>query len=419
MSGDEKGLASSKKLFLVGYGVWLVFRLSRLSLLAFPDGSPLNTLMHIGALFIIVLSLAVSLVWEKNPITKRILPFLALFIVGVVQELLIDEPMCVDLALLFLAADRVDFRKIAKYTLWIEGICCAIIVLSSLVGIIPNYYITRSDGVVRYYLGFTYCTFLSHLFFNMVLIVLYIRRENVRYRELGLLAIIDVGIFIATNSKNSFVLVLLILLVAYCIKRASIKRTQRPGRVVQQCARISVIVFPLLSLCIALLYNPQSAAWRTANNFLSNRIAQTHASTERYGFEPFGQDIDFVGNGLVAGGDGVATAEAHPDGDSNFIDNSYMNVLVNNGLVVALIFWVALICTAQRGIREDDSWLSLALLAIAVHSLFDPQLLQLVYNTFLFIIWQELMEFRTLFKNPVSGKGSGCQRIAGRHFAKS
>ena len=380
----------SKMTFFVGYGVLLLFRLSVLSLLAFPNGSIQNTLFHFGSLFILAVSSAISVLWEKTPITKSCIPTLIMFFVGVIQLILVKDALCIDLALVFFASRDIDFREIAKFTLIVEGCGCAAIVLGSVIGLIPNYYNTRSDGTVRYYLGFTYSTLLSHLFLNMVLLVLYLRRERISYYVIVLLAFIDTSIFVLTNSRNSFVLGLAALLAAVILKRGVAGRFRCFGRCMQCCACIAVVLFPVISLLAALLYNPQNDAWKSANLVLSNRLAQTSASVDRYGWTLFGQDIEFVGNGLVPGGDGLTDAAAHPDGDANFIDNSYVHVLVINGVLVAMATWMALIISAQQCFRNNDSWMAVILLVVALHSLFDPQLLQLVYNTFLFVIWRSI-----------------------------
>ena len=61
-----------------------------------------------------------------------------------------------------------------------------------------------------------------------------------------------------------------------------------------------------------------------------------------------------------------------------------------NGVLVAVACWMTLIIAAQQCFRTNDSWMALILLVVALHSLFDPQLLQIVYNTFLFVIWRSL-----------------------------
>lgn len=387
-AGSNKDL--SKTVFFAGYGMLLLFRLSVLSLLAFPDGSIQNTLFHFGSLLVLTVSSAISVFWEKTPITKSCIPGLILLVVGIIQLLIAKDALFIDLALVFIASRDIDFREIAKFTLIVEGCGCAVIVLSSLIGLIPNYYNTRSDGTVRYYLGFTYSTLLSHLFLNMALLVLYLRRERIHYYEIALLALIDTSIFLFTDSRNSFVLGLAALLVAIILKNGASGFFRCFGRCIQHCARIAMVLLPVISLLAALLYNPHSVAWQSANKVLSNRLAQTSASVDRYGWTLFGQDIEFVGNGLVPGGDGLTDTAAHPDGDANFIDNSYVHVLVINGVLVAVACWMTLIIAAQQCFRTNDSWMALILLVVALHSLFDPQLLQIVYNTFLFVIWRSL-----------------------------
>ena len=212
----------------------------------------------------------------------------------------------------------------------------------------------------------------------MALLVLYLRRERIHYYEIALLALIDTSIFLFTDSRNSFVLGLAALLVAITLKNGASGFFRCFGRCIQHCARIAMVLLPVISLLAALLYNPHSVAWQSANKVLSNRLAQTSASVDRYGWTLFGQDIEFVGNGLVPGGDGLTDTAAHPDGDANFIDNSYVHVLVINGVLVAVACWMTLIIAAQQCFRTNDSWMALILLVVALHSLFDPQLLQIV-----------------------------------------
>lgn len=361
-----------------GYIVWLVWKLIGVSMFSFPEGSPANTGLHFLSYALLFVSCLLSMRFDSSL-------FLAVLfgILGVLVKIFSDDIVFVDLALLLYAARSTSFVRIAKVSLWVLGIGSVIIVLSSQIGIIPDYPFMRGD-TVRHGLGFRYCTSLSHLYLNLVLLFLFIKRENIRVLECAILLALDAALYALTDSRNSCGLVAIALILAVYFKYLN---HPIASRTLCFMSRYAFVAFTILGLIAALAYNPSSNSWALLNDVTSNRIAQDHASLLKYGVEPFGQEIEFANRVIAMGETDQIEWETSPEGDKNIVESSFLNILINNGymalLAVLAAFWVALK-------TNRDRWIALIMLMIACHSAFDFQLSNLLYTTFLIWVWNEV-----------------------------
>ena len=378
MSKASVKKTAAELLFFGGYIVWLVWKLIGVSMFSFPEGSPVNTGLHIASYILLIASCLLSVRFDST------LLLAVLFgILGVLVKVASDDIDFVDLALILYAAHCTSFTRVAKVSLVVLGIGAVIIVLSSQVGIIPDYPFMRGD-TVRHGLGFRYCTSLSHLYLNLVLLFLFLRRDDIRIAECILLLALDVGLYALTESRNSCGLVVVALILALFFKCSDCAPV---GRALCFMSRYAFVTFTILGIIAALAYNPNSSSWALLNDITSNRIAQDHASLIKYGVQPFGQEIEFANRVIAMGETDQIEWETAPEGDKNIVESSFLNILINNGYValitVLAAFWVALK-------TNRDRWMALIMLMIACHSAFDFQLVNLLYTTFLIWVWNEV-----------------------------
>lgn len=392
-------LSSHKKnkiqqtLFIAGYLVWLIWKLITMSMFSFPDGSWINTALH-GAMYLLL----VGSIFCTNEFDSQTIMFIFSLALGILVKIYSDEILIIDLVLLFYASRGTGFNSIARVTLYTLSIYACLVMLSSLVGIIPNYHFSRGDSI-RYGLGFRYTTYASHFFLGISLLYYYLQRKKVSI--VGYATIISIGfiIYILTNSRNSFYLTLMITAGSIAYKYMS--SDSKVSKVLKITALGSFAALACLALALSLAYDSSSGLWKSANQMLSGRLTQTHASLIKYGVSPFGQKNNLVGRSLEAGGGLDPKSESIESADLNYIDCAYLNIAVEKGWVTAGLFVGALTLTAAKAVRDNDIMLCYILLIIAVHLFFDIQFSLLYYNAFLFLAWKSSCEVFNKYRKKV------------------
>lgn len=370
--------AVSKVLFYAGYGIWLIWKLVSISMLSFAEGSSVNTMLHVLSLACLLGSAVMFRLFDCKTVLA-----LALCAFGLIVKMNAGNILFIDLAIVFYASRCADYKGIARFSLGLLGVGSIAIVMGSAIGIIPDYLFTRGE-TIRHGLGFLYSTNLSHLYLNIVLLFLFLRRDDVQFSECLLLFSIDVLIYILTDSRNSCGLVAIAL---FCACAFKISRNEKLDLALAWIARCSFGLFTVLLLIAALAFNPEDEGWKALNRFTSNRIAQDHASLIKYGVKPFGQEIEFSNRTIAMGETDKTEQEANPEGDPNIVESSFLNILITKGyvslLLVLLGFWIAMR-------NEADRWMNLIMLMISAHSAFDFQLTNLLYTTFLMWVWNRV-----------------------------
>ena len=70
----------------------------------------------------------------------------------------------------------------------------------------------------------------------------------------------------------------------------------------------------------------------------------------------------------------------------NYIDSSYINIMICYGLIVFLVVIVGFTIAGRFAVKENNRAMCLALLLWFARAVIDPQLFLLWFNPFLFLI---------------------------------
>lgn len=364
-------------LFFAGFSIWLVWKYISITVLALPGESRINSAVHA----LTWLLLAVPAIRALLDADTRV-PSLGIVAIGLISKLVTGEVDLLDLSILLCASRGISFKEICSCVLKLIAPLFVLTVVLSQLGAITNYEFTRG-AIVRYGLGFLYSTFSSMLFMYLTMIYFYIYDLRPPFASYIVVVLIDVALFTMTNTRAPFCLVLLLCLVSLAfrvdkVRQAWIASVTKPIKYFP-CAVMVV------SLAVTVAYNPQMAVWSRLNTITSNRIAQTQNALTTYGVEPFGQYVDLKGNALEPGdSDGTSLME---DGDRNFVDSSFMSCLIKKGYITTLLLLFVLTRATNKAYETRDYAGCIVLAVVYLSTAFDIQLLQLVYNTFLFYIW--------------------------------
>ncbi len=275
------------------------------------------------------------------------------------------------------AARSIDFRKIAKVTIFMALALIAFTVASALLGVIPNYF-EQASGRNRYYLGYLYSLYGPAYMLNVTLLVLYVHEEDMRVWEMALLLLIGYYIFTQTNGRLSFYLS--VIAVGIGLVNRITKGIVQRLHVIPLLLIPSYIVSFFVSLIISMFYSPNIPWLKDLNYKLGGRFHLGKASLAKYGVSLFGNsNIQWIGHGL--GVTGVASS-----GEYNYVDSLYLQFLQRYGIVFMVVILVLLTAMMVVCYKKREYMLEIILALIAYHGIIDNLMMYLHFNTFWLLV---------------------------------
>lgn len=289
------------------------------------------------------------------------------------------------LALFCLVARNYDFRRIARVALWSMIGSVLVVVFLSQVGLTLDY-TWDLRGRIRRGLGFRYTTHLSHYIFFATLLLIYLREGTLRLSELAVVLIVNLAVFVFTDSRNSFLLTMFALALSPLARKLSKAGDDRQARTVRLLSTMTFPVLALASVALMVLYVPESGFFNLLDEFVGKRIEISNRTLSLYGVRPFGQEIESYGNGLNENLFLYRTTN-----DVTMVDNSYCNVLINEGFVTLVVFVLLCALTIWVLASKRQYVTVFLLITVAIHSCIDPWWLSISYDVLILIIGPTLL----------------------------
>lgn len=275
--------------------------------------------------------------------------------------------------LLILFSYNLNRDHLVSMTCLLQSCILFITVFLSLVGIIPDYVnLSNAGGIyrLRHSLGYIYCTYVSNYFLSIVIELHYLKlRRKSRWKlwQYTLILFLNIIVYQYTKTRMAFLLILFIFLVEFYQR---IIKKYRMGALFYFLCRYSFIFLFLLSLLLTVLYNPSNVILRFLNNLLSQRIRFAQSGISTWGISLFGRSVTWSN-----------MADTY-----NYIDSSYINILICYGVLILMIIIAGLTITLWKASKIHDVALCTALLFWAIKAMIDPQLFLLWFNPFMFFV---------------------------------
>lgn len=278
--------------------------------------------------------------------------------------------------LLILIGGNFSFRKILKLFLVFTGVVLVSVITLSLLNKIPPVSLVGLNLRMRSGLGFSYYTYSAQLLFYFTLAYLVYRSNNIKYLELVGLAIANTYIFYNTNTRNPYILSMVFILYIFIDK---IFKFRINILLFKPFKLIFTIIFPLcFFILIYITFYLPVGIFNEINTALSGRLLLNVLGIQTFGVHTFGQRIEFNTfnvNGLVSN-------------NYNFIDSSYFQSLLVDGWIFVCIILVLWVLVCKNAVQHEQTYLCIALLLVAIHSMFDPQMLVPWYSPFCLLLGQ-------------------------------
>ena len=402
-----KGYLDHDTLFFIAYIIYLFFLILKSSFFSQYLGL-LNKLIYIGVAGILVVCELMRFNASKKSVILAFFTFLFSFVFLLRMN---GRYELVPFFLLLYFGKNINFKRIARVTAIVCACTILIVIASSYIGIIPNY-ISKSyygGGVrIRHYLGFRYALYPAGILFNAISMDLYAHHKHLTFKRCVLWLVFALFILWKTDSRLFSYFSILVIVGFYVLSVTSDAILRK--RPVQLLMIGSFIICACFSIEMSLHYTRNNAFLRNLNDLLEQRLRLGKNAFDMYQIKPFGQKINFVGNGLASDGSKAV-------GLYNYVDNFYESSLLKYGYVFLFAFIVMATLSAILICKKKDYYLLCLLALFAVHAMIDDMVLYLSYNTLWFVLFSSLFPqrdtihinsvFKTLFHSKKRKKLSG------------
>ena len=221
------------------------------------------------------------------------------FLIGMVGFVLflviyLNSPRILLFILAILASYKVPIDKVLKIYLFSNFVPLLFVILSSVIGIIPNDISIVHDGNKAYSLGFVYYSLSSYYVFFGIITLLYTRSIKICQKYNWIVFALATLVLLAFNEITDVRLVSIlsipfIIAVAVFDKKGVIKIKDN---FFSNC--IAILSFPIgLFLTLYLSFNVYKQSWITALNiFLNYRWSFNKMALDKYTINLFGNNVE-------------------------------------------------------------------------------------------------------------------------------
>lgn len=288
----------------------------------------------------------------------------------------------VELAIMYLflfCARNYNFKRIALHAYYITIVLLSIIIFSAHIGIIKDFLF---EGY-RHGVGFRYVLFGPSLLLNCVMIKVYSDKERLSWLRLMIYTGINIWLYLQCHAELSCGLTeMLLLYVAY---EKSIGKYVGQKELSLGICRYSFAISIIISFAALYLYANNTSDWFLIDRLVSGRLQLSLDALAKYPLSIFGNNVEWVGNSLDQFGNAYT-------GAYYYVDNAYINLLIESGIIASCIMWGLYIIAVSKFIKLKEWLLVVCFSVLSVYFIFDNLKLKLVYNTFVLLLPMAFMK---------------------------
>lgn len=308
---------------------------------------------------------------------QKIFKILAIFLIFIVSSILSGNLYSIDLLLFLIAFNKIDIDRFFKVSLIVNCIIFVFIIFSAKIGIIENVAFNRGYGsdIIRYSLGYTYCTYPQIHFLTISMLYFYIRKKNITIFEMFITTLISYYILYETNARTGFycILIMVFLMFLYkCFERIFYKK------IIKIIIVFSPIIICVMCLLLAIFYTEKNQFLYELNIVFSGRLYLSNVAYINDGLTFFGQKVNWIGVGQQS--------VQNINSQIWFVDCSYLRLMFNDGILLATIILFGLCICLNKNYKEKNTIFIIILLMYLIHSIIEPQLLRFAYSPFIVVL---------------------------------
>ncbi|WP_416457671.1 polymerase [Streptococcus thermophilus] len=368
----------SEKIYLSTLFVWVLF-VSLRTTTYFDRLDGFLALYHMLLCFMLVMIAIKELINLPNTINyfrfhlKELLVFLlftlTMLIVSKNREGLIN----INVLLLVFSARDIEFKKLLGTFSLATFLVLIVTILASKMGIISNM-LMRADGGYRYSLGFNYVSFASQRMFFALCSYLMFRGKKISYLELLALLMSTIYMYQQTSTTSPLYLSLLILTYALFSLKLFKFDFINSNVITTSIAKYAFIL--ALAITLYFCFYSTGDLFHLVDQLTHNRLRLSVQGFRNFGVSLLGRPISF--NTLDSFGNFKS--------NYNFIDSSFVQLLVIDGLAVSAFMLFALTRVMNYFVTNRKDIVLACLGVMIIHGMFDPQMLVLCYSPLILLI---------------------------------
>lgn len=359
---------------IFGIGLFVYFFESILRITTIPISIP-NRLCQ---LFVIICSFVTVIIHGKVS-KKALLLKISVILLALVVYSIIDRFDLLLLIALVIAAQYVSEKHIIKTALVMHLFFLIVCTILSAIGAIQNYCYDDVRGV-RQSLGYLSYNYPSKVVFFCIMYYLYLKKGKLKLIEISAMVICSVLYCIETNSRSTmyiipFIIVLDFLLEKYHDKIFNLRYSF--------FICYTFVFMAVISIGVELFYMNEPEKLQVLDQWTTHRLSITANTINEYGWSLFGNRIVWTG----------VSNSFQAYSQYNFVDCSYINVLLNYGLIFTVCLIAGFTKLMKVALSSHNHRLILVLFAIALRSVIEPQLIDVRFNTFILLILPAYIHF--------------------------
>ncbi|WP_454386857.1 polymerase [Streptococcus sp. Marseille-Q8145] len=284
-----------------------------------------------------------------------------------------DGLLDINVLLLVFSARDIDFRKLLGTFSLATFLVLCLTIYASQKGMIGNMFM-NADGGYRFSLGFNYVSFASQRLFFALCTYLMFRGKRISYLELLGLLLATIYMYQQTSTSSPFYLSILILTYALLsikiFKKEFIIGNFWTKTLVQYCFILALVI--ILYFC----FYSSGNLFHLVDQFTHSRLRLSVNGFQNFGVSWLGQPISFTTLDMF----GNFTS------NYNYIDSSFVQLLVIDGLIVSAFMLFALTKVMRYFVSIQKDIVLACLGIMIIHGMFDPQMLVLRYSPLILFI---------------------------------
>ena len=268
-----------------------------------------------------------------------------------------------------------DFKTILNYYFSVGAFICICMILLSMLGFARDKVniawerenLLLGGSSIRHSFGYVWPTnFATHVFY--ILMSLWIVKSGKLTKSLSIIyLLISFLIIVYTDSRLGAGCIVLLVLASVFLKKRKHTNT------ISKKYLISLVWIPLLALGIFLLtvfYDSSDINWVVLDALLTGRLRISQETMNEYGISTFGNFI------VMYGGD--TSGQLY-----NFIDSSYLQLIILYGTIYTFLYLLAYLVLAYKAYNRRDRSFLIAIIIAGVSGAISQHFIQIFINPLL------------------------------------
>ena len=314
--------------------------------------------------------------WKK----KELFAISLLLVIELIVWRMTHYPDILLIGPFIIGAKGVDFRDIISWYFYLTLILVMTMMMLSLVRIIPNLVYYSASRPTRYALGMLYPSVIAAHYFYLALAYCYLRFGKLNVIDYLLIISGNVVCMLLTNTKLDFLATLVIIPVMIIAQRAYFGK--KWSSIMASFWWMATPLSAVGMIFLSYFYNPSNHLLKKINSLLSGRLELGRLAFKKY-------DLNLLGRTIVehsfAGVKGQKLNNSGGGLPQNYfyIDSSYIRMILLWGFLAFIIVIACLTFIAIRSTVRKTFILSAVILVSSLSYMFEPHIIQIIYNPFL------------------------------------